>query len=122
MEKSLYKRLGGYNSIAGVVDDFIGRLVADKQLGRFFIGHCTNSKKKMRQLIVDMMCEATGGPCIYTGRDMKTVHTGLGITESDWQVSVKLLTATLDKFKVPQKERNDVFGAVSGLKSDIVGR
>lgn len=122
MEKSLYERLGGYNSIAGVVDDFIGRLVADKQLGRFFIGHCTNSKKKMRQLIVDMLCEATGGPCIYTGRDMKTVHTGLGITESDWQVSVKLLTATLDKFKVPQKERDDVFGAVSGLKLDIVGR
>ena len=122
MEKSLYERLGGYNSITGVVDDFMGRLVADKQLGRFFIGHCTNSKKKMRQLIVDMLCEATGGPCIYTGRDMKTVHTGLGITESDWQVSVKLLTATLDKFKVPQKERDDVFGAVSGLKLDIVGR
>ncbi|VVB87292.1 Bacterial-like globin [uncultured archaeon] len=121
MQKSLYERLGGYNSIAAVVDDLIGRLVADKQLGRFFMGHCTDSKKKMRQLIVDMMCEATGGPCVYTGRDMKTVHTGLNITESDWQVSVKLLTATLDKFKVPQKEREDVFAAVSGLKPDIVG-
>ncbi len=120
-EKSLYERLGGYNAIAAVVDDFVGRLVADKQLGRFFVGHSTNSKKKQRQLIVDMICEATGGPCIYTGRDMKTTHTGLNITESDWQVGVKLLTATLDKFKVPQKERDDVFGAVSGLKPDIVG-
>ncbi len=120
-EKSLYERLGGYNAIAAVVDDFVGRLVADKQLGRFFVGHSTNSKKKQRQLIVDMICEATGGPCIYTGRDMKTTHTGLNITESDWQVSVKLLTATLDKFKVPQKEKDDVFGAVSGLKPDIVG-
>ncbi|VVB91262.1 Bacterial-like globin [uncultured archaeon] len=120
-EKSLYERLGGYNAIAAVVDDFQGRMVSDKQLGRFFVGHCTDSKKKVRQLIVDMICEATGGPCIYTGRDMKTVHTGLNITESDWQVSVKLLTATLDKFKVPQKERDDVFGAVSGLKPDIVG-
>lgn len=120
-EKSLYERLGGYNAIAAVVDDFVGRLVADKQLGRFFIGLSTNSKKKQRQLIVDMICEATGGPCIYTGRDMKTVHTGLNITESDWQASVKLLTATLDKFKVPQKEKDDVFGALSGLKPDIVG-
>ncbi len=122
MEKSLYERLGGYNAIAAVVDDFAGRMIADKQLGRYLIGHCTDSKKKFRQLIVDMLCEATGGPCIYTGRDMKTVHTGLGITESDWQVNVKLLTATLDKFKVPQKEREDVFAAVSGLKPDIVGR
>ncbi len=120
-EKSLYERLGGYNAIAAVIDDFIGRLVADKQLGRFFIGLSTNSKKKQRQLIVDMICEATGGPCIYIGRDMKTVHTGLNITESDWQASVKLLTATLDKFKVPQKEKDDVFGALSGLKPDIVG-
>ncbi len=122
MDKSLYERLGGYNAIAAVVDDFAGRMIADKQLGRYLIGHCTNSKKKFRQLIVDMLCEATGGPCIYTGRDMKTVHTGLGITESDWQVGVKLLTATLDKFKVQQKEKEDVFAAVSGLKSDIVGR
>ena len=122
MEKSLYERLGGYNAIAAVVDDFSGRMIADKQLGRYLIGHCTNSKKKFRQLIVDMLCEATGGPCNYTGRDMKSVHTGLGITESDWQVAVKLLTVTVDKFKVPQKEKEDVFAAVSGLKSDIVGR
>ncbi len=121
-EKSLYERLGGYTAIAAVVDDFMGRVVPDKQLGRYFVGHSTDSKKRIRQLIVDMMCEATGGPCIYTGRDMKTVHTGLGITESDWQVSVKLLTATLEKFKVPQKEKDDVFAAVSGLKPDIVGR
>ncbi len=120
-EKSLYERLGGYNAIAAVVDDFMGRLVADKQVGRFFIGHSTDSKKRMRQLTLDMICEATGGPCIYTGRTMRTTHTGLNITESDWQVSVKLLTATLDKFKVPQKEKDDVFAAVSGLKSDIVG-
>ncbi len=122
MEKSLYERLGGYNAIAAVVDDFSGRMIADKQLGRYLIGHCTDSKKKFRQLIVDMLCEATGGPCNYLGRDMKTVHTGLGITESDWQVNVKLLTATLDKFKVPQKEKEEVFAAVSGLKPDIVGR
>ena len=120
-DKSLYERLGGYNAIAAVVDDFMEGQVKDPQLSRFFVGHSTNSKKRIRQLIVDQICEAAGGPCVYTGRDMKTTHTGLNITESDWQVGVKLLTATLDKFKVPQKEKDDVFAAVSGLKRDIVG-
>ncbi len=119
-EKSLYERLGGYNAITAVVDDFMARQVADPQLARFFVGHSTDSKRRIRQLIVDQLCEATGGPCIYTGRDTKTTHAGLGITESDFQVGVKLLTATLDKFKVPQKEKEDVFAAVSGLKKDIV--
>ena len=120
-DKSLYERLGGYNAIAAVVDDFMEGQVKDPQLSRFFVGHSMNSKKRIRQLIVDQICEATGGPCVYTGRDMKTTHTGLNITESDWQVGVRLLTATLDKFKVPQKEKDEVFAAVSGLKRDIVG-
>jgi len=120
-KKSLYERLGGYNAIAAVVDDFMGRQAADKQLGRFFVGHGTDSKKRMNLLIVELLCNATGGPCYYAGRDMKTVHTGLNITESDWQIGVKLLAATLEKFKVPQKEKDEVFAAASGLKPDIVG-
>jgi hemoglobin len=119
-EKSLYKRLGGYDAIAAVVDDFIGRLVNDPQLTRFFTGASTNSKQRIRQLVVDQLCAATGGPCIYIGRDAKTAHAGLGITESDWQASVKHLVASLDKFKVPQKEKDEVLAAVSGLKRDIV--
>ena len=71
---------------------------------------------------MDFLCQATGGPCAYHGRDMKTAHTGLGITEEDWNTMVKLLNATLDKFKVPDKERNDVQAAVAGLKADIVGK
>ena len=77
--------------------------------------------KGIRQHIVDFLCVATGGPCAYTGRDMKTAHTGLGITEDDWTASVKDLNATFDKLKVPDKERQDVLAAVSGLKGDIVG-
>jgi hemoglobin len=119
-EKSLYKRLGGYDAVAAVTDDFLGRLAASKQLGRFFIGLSADSQKKVRQHIVDFLCNATGGPCQYIGRDMKTAHAGLAITESDWEEMVKLLTQTLDKFKVPEKERGEVFGAVGSLKKDIV--
>jgi hemoglobin len=75
---------------------------------------------KLRQHLVDFLCNATGGPCIYIGRDMKTAHTGLGITEADWTEGVDALVATLDKFKVPDKEKGEVLAAVGGLKKDIV--
>jgi len=116
----LYKRVGGYDAIAAVVDDFIGRLIADRQISRFFAGSSTDSKQRIRQLVVDQLCAATGGPCIYTGRSMKASHEGLGITESDWQATVKHLVATLDKFKVPQKEKDEMLAIASSLKGDIV--
>jgi len=121
-QKTLSQRLGGYDAIAAVTDDFVGRLATDPQLKRFFGGLSVDSQKKLRQHVVDFLCVATGGPCLYTGHDMKTAHTGLGITEADWNASVVHLTATLDKFKVPEKEKGEVLGAISGLKGDIVGR
>ena len=119
-EKSLYERVGGYNALAAVVDDFIGRLVADKQFEKFFIGQSTDSKKRIRQHVLDQFCAATGGPCIYTGRDMKTTHAGLGITNADWDVAAKHLTESLDKFKVPEKEKGEILAFVTSLKKDIV--
>jgi len=119
---TLYQRLGGYDALAAVTDEFIGRLATDPQLGRFFTGLSTDSKQRVRQHVVDFLCQATGGPCGYHGRDMKTAHTGLNITEADWNSSVKHLTATLDKFKVPEREKSEVLQAIGGLKGDIVGR
>ena len=117
---SLYKRLGGYDALAAVVDDFIPRLATDKQLSRFFVGASADSQKKIRQHVVDQLCNMAGGPCLYIGRPTKQAHAGLGITESDWQVSVNHLVASLDKFKVPAKEKGEVLAAVSSLKGDIV--
>ena len=117
---TLYKRLGGYDAIAAVTDEFLGRLISDPQFKRFFAGHSTDSTKRIRQLIVDQLCVATGGPCVYIGRDTKTTHAGLGITESDWQVTVKHLAGSLDKFKVPEKEKGELLSIASSLKADIV--
>ncbi len=117
---TLYKRLGGYDALAAVTDDFIGRLASDPSLGRFFVGHSKDSLGRIRQLIVDQLCAATGGPCVYIGRDMKTVHDGLGITEADWESTVKHLKATLDKFKVPKPEQDETLAAIGGMKKDIV--
>lgn len=119
-EKSLYERLGGYNALAAVVDDFIVRLVTDKNFERFFAGHSDDSKKRIRQHILDQFCAATGGPCLYTGREMKTTHMGLGITSAQWDAAATHLVASLDKFKVPEKEKGEVVAFVSTLKKDIV--
>lgn len=119
-QESLYKRLGGYDAIAAVVDDFVPRLVNDPQVGKFFAGHSIESRKRIRQHVVDQLCEACGGPCFYTGRPMKVAHGGLGITESQWQASVTHLVAALTKFNVPQKEQDELLAIATSLKPDIV--
>jgi hemoglobin len=119
---SLYKRLDGYDALAAVTDDFVGRLVGDKQLTRFFNGVSTDSRKRIRQLVLDQLCAATGGPCIYIGRTMRASHEGLGITEDDWKIAVKLLTETLDKFKVPKAEQDELAKLLGTLKPDIVDK
>jgi hemoglobin len=120
VNRSLYERLGGYDAVAAVVDDFVGRLVTDKQFERFFVGHSNDSKKRIRQHIVDQFCAAAGGPCVYTGRTMKESHTGLGISEAEWDAAARHLVASLDKFKVAEQEKKDLLAFVSTVKADIV--
>jgi hemoglobin len=118
--KSLYQRLGGYDALAAVTDDFFARLAADPKLGRFFVGHSKDSLGRIRQLVVDQLCFVTGGPCVYIGRDMKTAHAGLGITKAEFDLSASHLAATLDKFKVPATEKAEVLTLVGTLEKDIV--
>ena len=119
-KKTLYQRLGGYDALAAVTDDFIGRMATDPKLARFFAGHSKDSLTRIRQLVVDQLCAATGGPCAYIGRDMKSSHAGMGITEEDWNAAAAHLVATLEKFQVPAAEREEVLALVSSLKGDIV--
>lgn len=121
-QESLYKRLGGYDAIAAVSDEFVIRLASEPQLKKFTAGLSTDSQKKLRQHLVDFICNATGGPCLYLGRDMTTAHTGLHITKDEWNIGAGLLVETLDKFKVPAKEKEELLGAVSSLESQIVGK
>ena len=116
---SLYKRIGGYDAIAAVVDNFVPKLVKDPMLAKYFV-HSQDTLMHIRQLAVDMVCNATGGPCVYVGRDMKTAHKGLGITGAEWDVAVKHFVATLDQVKVPSKEKDELVKVVSALRADIV--
>jgi len=119
-EKSLYERLGGYDAISAVVNELAVRLVTDKKLGVYFKGLSNDSKRRLIAHLTDFVCSATGGPCIYTGRDMKTAHEGLGITEEDWDRFVKITKEVLDKFKLPAREQQEFLQAVAPLKSVIV--
>ncbi len=117
---SLYERLGGYNAIAAVIDSLMMRLTADPKLANYFAGHGEDSRKRLRQLQLDMICQATGGPCFYLGRDMKTVHKGLGINGTEWQAAITHIIGVLDNFKVPDAEQKEILGLLSGIKGDIV--
>lgn len=104
---TLYQRLGGYDFLARFVDTAFPRVAGNPQLRRLFQGHSRDSQMRQRQLIVDMLCQATGGPCAYIGRRMREVHTGLGITPSDWDTFLGIIRGALDEFRVPPVERNE---------------
>ncbi len=119
-EKSLYERLGGYEAISAVVNDFAGKLFTDPQVGPFFKGMGTDTRKSFVQKNINLVCNVTGGPCKIISRPAKTVHAGLGITEADFNVVVNHLVDTLDKFKVPAKEKEELLAIIGTLKPDIV--
>ncbi|MEE9280330.1 MAG: group 1 truncated hemoglobin [Myxococcota bacterium] len=119
-EKTLYERLGGYDAIRAVADDLLSRLIADSQLGRFWEHRGEDGVLREKQLLVDFLGSSAGGPVYYTGRDMKTAHRGMRISESDWQAFLGHLSATLGTLAVPGQERDDVLAFISSLKADIV--
>jgi hemoglobin len=119
-EKTLYDRLGGYDAVSAVVDDFLAALGKDPMFDRFGHGRGANSLQRAKQLIKDQICSLTGGPCAYIGRDMATAHQGLEITQKEWDASVQHLQATLVKFKVGEKEQKELLAMVDKLKADII--
>jgi hemoglobin len=120
MGDSLYARLGGYDAIAAVADDLLPRLMSDPQLARFWAHRGEDGLRREKQLLIDFLCASAGGPLLYVGRDMKTSHKGMGITESDWQAFTEHVKATLDAFKVPPTERAEVLAFVESTKKDVM--
>ena len=117
---TLYERLGGYDAIAAVVDALMVRIKVDNKLRRFYDHRGADGIAREQQLLVDFLCASTGGPMVYTGRDMKPVHVGMRLDEEDWKRAMAHLTETLDAFKVPEQEKGEVISFHENLKSDIV--
>jgi hemoglobin len=115
---SLYTRLGGKPAIEAVVGDFLNNVAGDSRINaRFLLTDIGDLKTKL----VDQVCQATGGPCVYKGRDMKTVHQHMAVTNAEFGALVEDLSKSLDTFKVPAREKGELLGALGGMQKDIVG-
>jgi hemoglobin len=116
-DKSLYDRLGGLDAIKAVVGEFAGRVLADERVNKKF------AKSDAPRLVLhlqEQICAATGGPCKYTGKDMKSAHKGMKVTEGEFKALVEDLVGALDKFNVPEKEKNELLGALAPMAAQIV--
>jgi hemoglobin len=118
-KKPLYDRLGGTPAITAVVDDFIGNVAGDARInGRFAKANIP----RLKQQLVDQICEASGGPCTYKGASMLDAHRGMKITEAEFSALVEDLVKSLDKFKVPSQEKSELLTALGAMKPQIVGQ
>ena len=121
-KKSLFDRLGKKPAIKAVVNEFVANCAADKRVNSFFTGLAADATRleSFKGKLVDQICQASGGPCKYAGRNMKETHHGLGITEANFNAVVEDLTKALDKFKVPAPEKKELLALLGPMKKDIV--
>ena len=118
---SLYTRLGGYDAIAAMIDDLLPGLRSDELLSRFWVSpRSLDTHNRERQLAIDFIASAAGGPTFYLGRDMRMSHKGMGITKADHAAFMRCLSVTLDTFAVPEPERSEVVAFTTSLESEIV--
>ena len=118
-QKPLYDRLGGKPAIQAVVDDFIRNVAADPRINQRF---AKADIPRLKTMLVDQICQASGGPCTYTGANMVDAHKGMNITDGEFNALVEDLVKSLDKFKVGAQEENELLGALGGMKPQIVGK
>ena len=115
--QSLFERLGGKDSISAVVDEFAGRVLADTRINAKF---AKSDPVRLKAMLVEQLCAATGGPCQYTGRSMPATHANMGVTAGEFNALVEDLVGALDKFNVPQREKDELIGALAPMKAQIV--
>ena len=118
-DRSLYERLGGRDAIVAVVDDFVANVAADQRINGFF---AKTDIPRLKRLLVEQICAGTGGPCTYTGRDMKSAHRNMNVQEAHFGALVTDLVRTLDKFKVPEREKSELLAILGPMKADIVAQ
>jgi hemoglobin len=121
-QKTLYQRLGERKAIVAVVDDFVANCAADTRINKFFAATAKDAARlaKFKDNLVDQICEATGGPCKYTGKDMKTAHAGMGISSADFDALVEDLVKSLNKLKVAAGDQKALLGILGPMKAQIV--
>jgi len=115
--KSLYDRLGGADAINALTESWVARVGGDDRANGKFVR--TDIERLMKE-VVDQLCEATGGPCTYTGRSMLETHAGMKVTAGEFDVVMQHLDATLDELNVPKTERDELVSLLRPMRDDIV--
>jgi hemoglobin len=118
-EKSLYDRLGGKPALEAVVGEVWALTSVDKRINHYF---AKTKPDVFAGKMVDFLCEASGGPCKYTGKDMVAAHVGMKLTDADFNALAENIVKSLDKFKVPAKEKNEVMTMLGGLKGAVTNK
>ncbi|HVV83613.1 MAG TPA: group 1 truncated hemoglobin [Kofleriaceae bacterium] len=121
-QASLYDRLGQKPAIEAVVDKFLANVSADTRINAKFATIDADEMAHFRQMLIDQVCEATGGPCKYTGKSMKEAHAGMGITDDEFNALVEDLKKALDDAGAKPEDRDQLLTALGGMKGDIVGQ
>lgn len=121
-KKSLYERIGGYDAIAAIVDEFLRTFSADPKMKRFVNAMSVDSRRRNRQLTVDFLAAGAGGPVYYTGPDMKSSHAGLGITATIWKATIGHVQRALKKFALPPRESKEFLALFERYRKQIVER
>jgi hemoglobin len=114
---TLYDRLGGKPAVTAVIDDFVGRAADDSRINAKF---ARADVPRLKAMLVEQVCAATGGPVTYTGRGMRETHDGMAVTAGEFDALVGDLVATLNQFKVPAAEQQELLGILGPLRADIV--
>ena len=117
---SLYQRVGRYDAISAIAENYLTGLRADPRFARFSGGRSAESLRRAKQMLKDQLCALSGGPCTYPGKDMKAAHGGLGITSEDWAANMKYMAAALDKAKIGAADKAEFLAMVEGLRPEIV--
>ena len=115
----LYERIGAQDGIATVVDGFLGKVGADDRVnGRF----ADTDMPKLRGLLIEQVCEATGGPCKYSGKNMLDAHKGMNITEGEFGIIAAHFAAAMSDAGVSVEDNGTIMGVLAGMYDDIVGQ
>jgi hemoglobin len=117
---TLYERLGRYDAISTIAEDYLTGLRADPRFKRFSGGRSADGLRRAKQMLKDQLCALTGGPCTYPGKDMRAAHGGLGISAEEWEANMKYLAAALDQSKITGAEKTEFLAVVESLKPQIV--
>ena len=116
---SLYRELGGKEGITKVVDLFLAKVDNDLRINLFFE---QTDHKDLRNLVIEQFCQATGGPCVYSGRTMEEAHSGMNLSDADFAAFVEDLIAALDELKVPKASQDKLLALLGPMKPQVVGQ